>query len=87
MTLEINRIFPKENLILLSLDCIVNGSDVSDKSEHNWNTVFLGKINDMKLFLLSISRLLDESLWLSVATPVKKFLPCASVKWRNMPFK
>ena len=44
-------------------------------------------INDEKSFTFSISRLLDDSLWLSVATPVKKFLPCASVKCKKIPFR
>ncbi len=41
------------------------------------------------MLLLSISRLLDESLWLSVATPVKKVLPPAvkGAKDTNKPFE
>ena len=35
----------------------------------------------------SISKLLEESLWLSVATPVKNFLPFASERCRNIPFR
>ena len=87
MTLEINRIFPRENLILLSLDCIVNGSDISDKSEHNWNTVFLGKINEMKLFrIIALLEGLSYILLLFVAVPVKYSLGDPTyVKLLGMP--
>ena len=36
------------NLILLSLVCIVNWSPLSANREQSWNTVFLGKIKEVK---------------------------------------
>ena len=48
------------------------------------NSRFLSLLNKTKI---SISKLLEDNLWLSVATPVRKFLPCASVKCRKTPFK
>mgnify|MGYP001963138409 CR=1 FL=1 len=80
-------ILPKVNFILLSPVCIESWSVLSAKREHNWKTVFLGKIKEEKLLVFSISKLLDDNRWLSVATPVKKLLSWASVICRKTPFK
>ena len=57
-------------------------SSISLNNEHNWNTVLRGIIIDAKFFMLLTCMLLDESLWLSVATPVKKVLLLDSVACR-----
>ena len=38
----------------------------------SWKIVFFGKIIDSKSVFESISKLLEESLWLSVATPLDR---------------
>ena len=60
ITLEINFIFPKVNLILFSLACIVSWSEVSAKREDSWNTVFLGKIKEEKSCALIIRRMFHD---------------------------
>ena len=87
ITFDIKIILPSINLILLSLICIENDSSELSNSEHNINTVFLGIIIEEKLLTLSTCMLLEESLWLSVATPVRNVFFSDSVACRYMPFK
>ena len=75
---------PKVNLILFSLVCIDNFSLDSVNKEQSWKTVFLGRIKDEKLYEFYISKLREDKLWLSVATPVKKFLNNAFVNCKNI---
>ena len=51
------------------LNEMIKANDVEDQT---------GKIRELKSFW-SISKLLEDSRWLSVATPVKNCLPWASV--------
>ena len=50
------------------------GLVLCSNKEINWKIVFLGKIIDSILVFGSISKLLEDSLWLSVATPQRNDL-------------
>ena len=60
---------------------------LDSKREDSWNTVFLGKIKDEKSSVFPISKLLEESLWLSVATPDKKVLFPDLVLCKKIPLR
>ena len=55
---------------------------VWSNKEISWKMVFLGKITGSKFTFVSISKLLEDNLWLSVATPVRKDWFSKFVLWK-----
>ena len=74
ITLEISTPPSNLNLIFDLLFDISIGLLLCSNREINWKIVFFGKIIGSIWIFWSISILLEESLWLSVATPHKNDL-------------